>query len=47
LQYRFTCPAEAHRLLPLADFIEARGLVHDLIGGPVPIRQRADGRAVL
>ena len=39
---------DAHRLLPPADFIEARGLVHELLGGPVPVRQRAkDGRTVL
>ena len=38
---------DAHRLLPPADFIEARGLVHDLLSGPVPVRTRRDGRTVL
>jgi hypothetical protein len=38
---------DAHMDLPLADFIEARGLVHHLLHGPVPVRMRKDGRAVL
>ncbi len=38
---------DAHRLLLPAEFVEARGLVHDLIGGPVSVRKREDGRAVL
>ena len=38
---------KAHRLLPPADFIEARGLVYVLIGGTVPVWQRAAGRTVL
>jgi len=48
LQFRFTCDAQgASPPAARADFNEARGLVHDLIGGPMPIRQRADGRAIL
>ena len=38
---------DAERLPPPADFIEARGLVFDLLGGPVPVRRRDDGRTVL
>ena len=38
---------DAHRLLQPANFIEARGLVHDLLGGPVPVKTRRDGRTVL
>ena len=35
------------RLLPPADLIEARGLVHDRLGDPVPVTQRDDERTML
>ena len=38
---------DAHRLLTPADFIESRALVHELVGGPVPVMKRDDGRTVL
>ena len=34
---------DAHEFLMAAEFAEARALVYDLIGGPVPVRTRKDG----
>ena len=49
LRQRVQCAADTPviAMLPPGDFIEARALVHDLLGGLVPVKTRRDGRTVL